>query len=209
MYAIREFRQTDVDACAVCLYEGFFSCAIDDKDFEFLCDYAQVLIEKCHFTLVAECDGMVVGFLCGLYQKGFNAAVVKQASCRPHYHVWVKMFLKYYLKLYALSSAFKNEFGLFFKKAQERPRKGLGGDLSCELVALTSRRDYRKGVGAALVNTMAEVCKSNKAQAIRVFTNTAASYTFYDKYGFKKIYEKDYEFGALKGKSFIYEFGLQ
>jgi GNAT superfamily N-acetyltransferase len=152
---------------------------------------------------------MVVGFLCGLYQKEFNAAVVKQASSKPHYRVWVKMFLKYYLKLYALSSVFKHEFSLFFKKTQERPRKGLGGGLSCELVALTSRKDYRKGVGAALVNTMAEVCKSNKAQTIRVFTNTAATYTFYDKYGFKKIYEKDYKFEALTGKSFMYEFRLQ
>ena len=105
-----------------------------------------------------------------------------------------------------MSNMFGQEFNLFFKKLQERPKNGLGKNFDCELAALTSRKDYRKGVGTVLVNKMIEICKSNKVKNIRLFTNTAASYRFYDKYGFKKIYEKEYEFEKTNGKSLMYEF---
>ena len=206
MYIIREYRQSDLDGCTVCLYEGFFSCQLDNKIFEFLHDYAQVLIEKCHFTFVAEYNDIIVGFICGFYQKNFNKKLSKGIHHKKNYNIWLKMFFKYYLKLYSMSNVFRREFDLFFKKLRERPRKGLGKYFDCELVALTSRKDYRKGLGTALVNKMMEICKSNKVKNVRLFTNTAASYKFYDKYGFKKIYKKEYEFDKVKGESIIYEF---
>jgi hypothetical protein len=104
-----------------------------------------VLIEKCHFTLVAECDGLVAGFICGLYQKKLANKLSKQTRHKKNYNIWLKMFFKYYLKLYAMSGPFRREFDVFFKKLQERPQKGLGENFGCELVALTSRKEYRKG----------------------------------------------------------------
>ena len=44
MFTIRPYRAEDAAACGNCLYEGFFSCPIDDHDRAMLLDYAQVLI---------------------------------------------------------------------------------------------------------------------------------------------------------------------
>ena len=78
MFTIRPYRAEDAAACGNCLYEGFFSCPIDDHDRAMLLDYAQVLIEKCNFTYVAETeDHEVVGFICGKYDK--NSAVFWRA----------------------------------------------------------------------------------------------------------------------------------
>jgi ribosomal protein S18 acetylase RimI-like enzyme len=208
MYTIREYTQKDLNDCAVCLYEGFFNCPVDAKDLEFLHDYAQVLIEKCHFTFVAEYDGIVVGFISGFYQKRFNKKLSKQIHHKKNYNIWIKMVFKYYMKLYHMSNVFKHEYNLFFKKLQERPNKGLGKNFDCELVVLTSRKNYRKGLGTALINEMMKICKEDNVKNVRLFTNTAASYKFYEKYGFKKIYEKEYEFDETKGKSLIYEYCL-
>ena len=73
MFIIRPYREGDASACADCFYEGFFSCPVDQYDRILLHDYAQVLIEKCNFTYVAETDNhQVVGFICGKYDKRFS-----------------------------------------------------------------------------------------------------------------------------------------
>ena len=78
MFTIRPYRAEDAAACGNCLYEGFFSCPIDDHDRAMLVDYAQVLIEKCNFTYVAETeDHEVVGFICGSMTK------IQQCSGEP------------------------------------------------------------------------------------------------------------------------------
>ena len=70
VFTIRPYAERDAAACGECLYEGFFTAPIDHCDKLLLRDYAQVLIEKCNFTFVAEAeDGQVVGFVCGKYDK--------------------------------------------------------------------------------------------------------------------------------------------
>ena len=64
VFTIRPYAERDAAACGECLYEGFFTAPIDHCDKLLLRDYAQVLIEKCNFTFVAEAeDGQVVGLL--------------------------------------------------------------------------------------------------------------------------------------------------
>ena len=76
MFFVRPYREEDAAACGDCLYEGFFSCPVEGKDWILLRDYAQVLIEKCNFTYVAETeDHQVVGFICGKYAKTFRKAL--------------------------------------------------------------------------------------------------------------------------------------
>ena len=54
VFTIRPYAERDAAACGECLYEGFFTAPIDHCDKLLLRDYAQVLIEKCNFTFVAE-----------------------------------------------------------------------------------------------------------------------------------------------------------
>ena len=66
MFTIRPYTEKDAAACGECLYEGFFTAPVEDCDKILLRDYAQVLIEKCNFTYVAEADdGQVVGLSAG------------------------------------------------------------------------------------------------------------------------------------------------
>ena len=54
--------------------------------------------------------------------------------------------MKFYLKLYHLSPAFQKQFDAFYKQLRERDAKTFGA-CDLELVALTSRVDYRQGLG--------------------------------------------------------------
>ena len=62
IFTIRPYAENDA-ACGECLYEGFFTAPAEDCDKVLLRDYAQVLIEKCNFTYVAETEEGQVG--CG------------------------------------------------------------------------------------------------------------------------------------------------
>ena len=73
MFTIRPYTEKDAAACGECCMKAFSRPLWRDCDKILLRDYAQVLIEKCNFTYVAEADdGQVVGFICGKYSKSFD-----------------------------------------------------------------------------------------------------------------------------------------
>ena len=82
-FSLRPYTESDAAPCGECLYEGFFTGPIDENDRRFLREYAQVLIEKCNFTYVAETEaGQVVGFVCGKYSKPFSPALATDTRPR-------------------------------------------------------------------------------------------------------------------------------
>ena len=93
---------------------------------------------------------------------------------KKYYLIWCKMFIKFYLKRYEMSLAFKKEFNSFLQQLQNRNAKTFG-KYDLEPVALTSKRDYRKGLETALVTQFLLQAKSDGANCIRLFTNTLAS----------------------------------
>ena len=189
MFTVRPYKEEDAAACGDCFYEGFFTCSVNQNDKMLLRDYAQILIEKCSFTYVAETeDHQVIGFICGKYDKSFSKALAVQYETKKHYGQWCKMFLKFYLKRYKMSTAFQKQFGAFFRKLQERD-KGTFGKCDLELVALSSKRNYRKGLGIVLLTQFLNRAKADGADCVRLFTNTLASWEFYEKRGFIKVAE--------------------
>ena len=207
MLTIRPYRKEDAEACGQCLYEGFFTCPVDENDKVFLREYAQVLIEKCNFTYVAETeDHEVVGFVSGKYDKHFSKALADLYTTRKHYGVWCKMFFFFYCKQYHLSSAFQKQFDDFFKQLRERDAKTFG-TCDLELVALASKKDYRKGLGTALVQQFLERAKKDGAKHVRLFTNSLAAWQFYEKRGFDKVGEKPFSDG-LGNYSYVYAYDV-
>lgn len=96
MFMIRPYREEDAGGCGQCFYEGFFTCPIDENDRILLRDYAQVLIEKCSFTYVAETlDHQIAGFISGNYGKKFRPLKTDSDRCKKHYMAWCRMFLKF------------------------------------------------------------------------------------------------------------------
>ena len=178
MFLVRKFEERDVPDCAMCFYESFFDCPLTENDRAFLRDYAQVLAEKCSFTYVAESEGQVVGFIIGHYKKRFDKALAKLHDVKPHYKVWLRCFFKFMFGGYKMSAPFKAQFDLFYKKLKENG-KDTPLTCDCELMALCSRRDYRKGLGTALWEAFQERCIQSGVKTVRVFTDTDATYTFY------------------------------
>lgn len=75
-------------------------------------------------------------------------------------------------------------------------------------MALCSRKSFRKGLGTALWNAFKERCAKNNVKTVRVFTDTDATYTFYEKRGFTLVWQKPYSFGG-NGRSLVYEYKLK
>ena len=117
-------------------------------------------------------------------------------QCKKHYVAWCRMFLKFYLKGYRLSEAFQKQLDGFILQAREREEKFFDGS-DRELVALTSRKDYRKGLGAALVSRFMDSAVAAGARNVRLLTNTLASWEFYEKRGFTKILASPFSFFSL------------
>lgn len=205
MFTIRPYREGDAEGCGQCFYEGFFTCPINENDRILLRDYAQVLIEKCSFAYVAETpDCQIVGFISGNYGKRFCPMKRDSDRYKRHYVVWCRMFLKFYLKGYCLSETFQKQLDGFILQAREREEKFFDG-CDLELVALTSRKDYRKGLGTALVSRFMDRAVADGARNVRLLTNTLASWEFYEKKGFTKILEKPFSDGSGR-KTIIYEY---
>ena len=116
------------------------------------------------------------------------------------------MFLKFYLKRYKLSAAFQKEFDAFFRELQERD-EDIFGKCDLELVALSSKKHHRKGLGTS-VKQFLDRAQADGAQRVRLFTNTLASWTFYENYGFQKIAEKTFQDGSGH-RSLAYEYTLK
>ncbi len=207
MFTIRLYTDADLHDCTLCFYEGFFDDPITEDDFAFLQDYTQVLIEKSNFTFVAEADGQVVGFISGNYQPAFNKQLANHYATYRHFGVWAKFVAKYSLHLYEFSPAFKKSFDLFFTKMEERSGMAVTA-CDCELAALCSRKAYRKGLGTFMTDYFLEECWQNNVHSVRLFTNSAVSYTFYDKYGFQCILTKPFLIDGNEETSFVYEYML-
>lgn len=208
MFTVRPYREEDAMDCGVCFYEGFFSCPVNQDDKLFLCDFAQILVEKCNFTYVAESeDHQVVGFICGKYDKNFSKTLAGQHEIKRHYGRWCQKFIKFYLKRYKMSAEFRKEFNEFVNQAKERDKKTFG-KCDLELAALSSRKDYRQGLGTALLTQFLSRAKRDGVSCVRLFTNTIVSWEFYEKQGFQKVAEKSFPDNSGH-RSFVYEYILK
>lgn len=205
-FEIRKYEPNDAIECGRCFFEGFFDCALTDEDRRFLTAYAQVLIEKCSFCYVAVKDGEVVGFVSGSYRKRFDKKLAKCCDTKRHYRDWLACFVKFYMGGYKLSDEFRRQFDAFFRRVRERDRS-TPVECDCELVALSSKKQFRKGLGTALWQAFAARCRADGAKRVRLFTDSDASYRFYEKRGFSRVWEKPYSF-ASEGAAFVYEYLL-
>ena len=147
VFTIRPYAEKDAAACGECLYEGFFTAPVEDCDKILLRDYAQVLIEKCNFTYVAEADdGQVVGFICGKYSKSFDRPLANRYACKKHYGLWCRMFFKYYLKQYKMSGPFRYNGIISFPNYRSGTARPLG-PVTWNLWRLPPKRLIGRGWG--------------------------------------------------------------
>ena len=201
-YNIRNYTKEDLEECTDCYIGGFFEKNMP-QDRRFLRDCMDALVGISNFTLVAETDGKVVGFLGLSYKKEFNKELSDSSDDPGRHNGFFGITIKRKLGLYGLSQEFKKEFSRFITEVMKRPAE-IADDCDCEIVVLCSRKDFRKGVGTALVNEMIDRCRKNGVSRIRVATDTSWNYSFYGKFG-SLVYEKEHEIDGVSGRTFVYE----
>ena len=165
-----------------------------------------MLAEKCSFTYVAESEGQSSGLSSGTTKRVFDKSLAKTHDAKPHYKAWLRCFFKFAFGGYKMSAPFKAQFAVFYKKLKENG-KDTPLACDCELMALCSRKDFRKGLGTALWEAFQERC------TIRISIRCACSpirmlHTHSMKSAVFRLYgEKPYSFGT-PGKSLVYEYKL-
>ena len=204
-FNVRNHNRDDLENCVDCYRSGFFE-SDSSSDRKFLRDCTDALIGMSNFTLVAETDGKIAGFIGVTYKKTFNRELSKTSDNGERHKSFVTITLKRHLGLYRLSKEFKDEFKRFITEVMKRPAN-IADDCDCEVVVLTSKKNFRCGTGTALMNEAMSRCRNNGAKRMRIATDTSFSYQFYDKFG-TVVYENDYVINGICGKTFVYEINL-
>ena len=207
MFDVRLYKTKDLLDCEMCLYESFFDAKINDKDIKFLNDYSRLLIEASNFTYVATNEkGEVVGWIAGLYNSNFDQKIYKKHYARRHVFKLMKIVIKLALERYKLSDEFDRQVKNFFFQVKEKDDMDFS-NYDLEILALASKKDYRKGLGTKLLSELIKHAKKEGAKTIKVFTKTYFSYQFYKKKGFKKVEEKSFK-NDEENKSLVYELNI-
>jgi ribosomal protein S18 acetylase RimI-like enzyme len=134
-------------------------------------------------TLVAEVDGKARGVLVGLLRPRLAAAGRALAAS-------ARMLRRWIAGRYRLSSlAKKHLFQLFWGSF---PYIYFAPSSEAETLLLMSHKEYRGGIGRALMDAwIAEVRSSGSCNAT-VGTDSTLSWDFYERYGYRRIKEFDY-----------------
>ena len=204
-YTVRDYTNKDIEECTDCYISGFFE-QNGSKDRKFLRDCMDALVGISNFTLVAETDGKIAGFIGISYKETFNEELSKTSNVPGRHKNFVTITMKRRLGLYRLSKDFKKEFGRFITEVMLKP--DVTNDCDCEVVVLSSRKDLRKGVGTALISEAMERCRKNNASRMRIATDTSWNYSFYGKFG-SVVYEKEHIIDGVIGTTFVYEISLE
>jgi len=200
-YTVRNYTNNDLEECTDCYIGGFFE-KNTTKDRKFLRDCMDALVGLSNFTLVAETDGKIAGFLGFSYKETFNKELSETFNVPGRHKNFRTIGMKRRLGLYRLSKEFKKEFRRFITEVMLKP--DITNDCDCEIIVLSSRKDLRKGVGTALVQEMTERCRSNGASRIRIATDTSWNHSFYGRFG-TIVYEQEHEIDGIAGRTFVYE----
>lgn len=205
MFTIRPYKKEDLEECTQCYIESFYNSLLSKNDYKYLKDYTQCSIELSNFTFVAEFEGEIAGFICGIYKDSFDKKLAKKHEIQPDSWVYVRLMMKSLFSDYLLSTGFNQEMKQMSLRANDRSKLTKLDKCDCELALLCSKRDYRKGIGTALTKAFINKCRENDVKNIHVFTSTEVSYQFYERFGMKCI-ESVLFSDNKEGKSLVYEY---
>ena len=208
MFIVRPYKKSDLEGCTQCYIEGFFDVSLSKNDYKYLRDYTQCSIEMSNFCFVAEFEGDIAGFVCGMYKDSFDKKLADIKVNRCNKFIFMKVLFKSLFSDYFLSNKFRNYLRKIELRANERSKLKTLDQCDCELALISSKKKYRKGVGTALTNALVDQCRNTGVATIHVFTNTTVSYKFYEHYGMQCIEKVPYSFES-EGESLVYEYKVE
>jgi len=208
-YLIREFRPSaDLDDAYACYISSFYHIEwpiVDGTDPQFIKDNILFLHHLGSNTIVAEADGGARGILVGLLSPRFASVFRTLAMTARIFFRWVTG--RYRMNTMAKKHFFNHVRG-FLPYIYFHPSSG------AETLLLMSQKEYRSGIGRALMDAWIEVVRSSGSRNATVGTDSALSWDFYERYGYHKVREFNftgykYSLPAQKVKGYIYSMNFE
>jgi ribosomal protein S18 acetylase RimI-like enzyme len=187
-YLIREFcPSSDLDDAYECYVSSFYHVQwpiIDEASPQFLKDIILLYHHIGSKTFVAEVEGRVRGVLVGSFRSDLDTAGRALVAA-------VKMLLHMIAGRYQLSALAKKHlfqlFRGFLLYIYLHPHNS-----DAETLLLVSHKEYRGGIGRALMDAWIREVRSNGFQTATVGTDSVLSWDFYERYGYRRVREFDY-----------------
>jgi len=203
-YLIREFRpSSDLDDAYACFVSSFYHVdwpIVDGANPQLIKDIILFLHHIGSTTLVAEADQGARGVLVGLCRPRLATAGRALAAS-------TRMLFRWIAGRYQLSALAKKH--LFHKFRGSLPYIYLDPSSEAETLLLMSQKEYRGGIGKALMDAWIAQVRSSESQNATVGTDSALSWDFYERYGYRRVREFNYtaykhSLPAEKVKGYIY-----
>jgi len=186
-YVIREFRlSSDLDDAYECFVSSFYQIdwpIIDGAAPQLIKDIFLFLHHIGSKTFVAEADGRARGVLVGLLQPRLATAGRALAAS-------TRMLFRWIAGRYQLSALAKKHLFQLFLGAL--PYIYLDPSSEAETLLLMSHKEYRGGIGRALMDAWIAEVRSSGANNASVGTDSILSWDFYEKYGYRRVREFNY-----------------
>lgn len=181
-YLIRRFDpKKDLDAVYRCFVSGFHhNCwpLIDHAEPRVVGDSLLMTARAGDASFVAEADGEARGFLVGYFPlEGLKMPRAAMLSIGYSLKVLLRRF-----DMTAFSRAFYWRRALgqlaFIVRSPKSPS---------EILILCSQREYRGGIGRALMDAWVAEVRDRGYSRTTVCTDSTVSYDFYERYGFARV----------------------
>lgn len=203
MFNIREIElDKDINDIVQCFIDSFFETNKNENLECFIKDILKNILELGDFTLVAEKDSEVCGYIIGEYYKDKKSKMKKNLRFTIH---WLSIFYKYKFDKYKLSTDEKRQINLLIKKIKSFKSFTIA---DAEILNMSSKKIYRNSVDKALVDAFVNKVKEDNYSTIKVLADSILTFNFYENYGFKLTEEYDIKINELDNKVKVYIYNL-
>jgi len=176
-FEVRDFREEDLPEIVKAFVEGFVSRVetvdrLNRSDPKYIDEVVKLFIEIGDSAIVAEADGKARGILVGYFSDGFRSEKISRFSSSL---VSSLSKISNYRTISTLLDGFiySFQFSLYYIS---RP----------SILLLTSQKDFREGIGRALLDRWIEEVERKGYDSTIVGTDERLNWRFYERYGFER-----------------------
>ena len=183
-FLIRKFNpERDLDDAYHCFVSGYHHIAwplFDHADPRLVKDFITMVAVVGDATFVAEVDGEVGGILVGSFPMSFRN-VIREALALSSF--LFRVLFGFYRMSPIVRAAMKSMLLWYPAFLLHHPMT------RSETLILTSRDEFRGGIGRALMDAWVEETKAGGHRRTTVCTDSELSWDFYERYGFSRVRE--------------------
>lgn len=180
-FLVRRFDPAkDVDAAYRCYVSGFYINSwpiIDHAEPRLIKDFILSCERAADATFVAEADGEARGILIG-YFPAVPSSLFRMVRMIVAFELRV-LFRRYRMTPFARAAWWRMAWGDVSYLVRQ-------GRQPAEVLLLASQKEYRGGIGRAMMDAWVEETKARGYDRTVVNTDSTISWDFYERYGFKR-----------------------